>query len=321
MADPIISPDGRYVLINGEWVELAQQQVSLADSVIAGDLTLQSTVNVNTRQPEEEIRNYAELALVKLKSGDMAGVKEVYTEAKKINVTIAQEVFEGEYATRIGRGYVEIVQFYSGQITTTFVTVSGQSFGMAGMLWDVSGNHELSAMITQQNIALENALSFLGSPAEYSNLSQYELGLIDDEKFEQLFLLGQICKYSGNTVLSKTNYAHVTTDGVSLQFINQLRLEALQLSTVGSSIILNITSADVKSARFQMPNWQANHSISVMAADMSESWSVDLEKEREKMAKKIKSVQNDEMAANIVIWIFMIGLMLAYIMFGNWQNY
>ena len=173
MADPIISPDGRYVLINGEWVELAQQQVSLADSVIAGDLTLQSTVNVNTRQPEEEIRNYAELALVKLKSGDMAGVKEVYTEAKKINVTIAQNIFEGEYATRIGRGYVEIVEFYSGQIATTFVTVSGQSFGMAGMLWDVSGNHELSAMITQQNFAVENALSFLGSPAEYSNLSQY----------------------------------------------------------------------------------------------------------------------------------------------------
>ena len=138
------------------------------------------------------------------------------------------------------------------------------------------------------------------------------------QKFEQLFLLGQICKYSGNTVLSKTNYAHVTTDGVTLQFINQLRLEAIQLSTVGSSIILNITSADVKSARFQMPNWQANHSISVMAADMSESWSVDLEKDRATRAKNVKSVQDDEMAANILIWVFTIGLMLMYIMFGNW---
>jgi len=304
MADPIVSPDGRYVLINGEWVELAQQQVSLQDSVISGNVTLQSTVNVNTRQPEDEIRNLAELAVVKLSAGDMASVKEAYTEAKKINVSIAQKVFEEEYAVMLGAGYVDIVQYYGGQIATTTVTVSGQNFGMAGTLWDVSGNHELSAMISQQNIALNNAISFLGSPSEYANLSQSELLAINEEKFEQLFRLGQECKFSGNTVLSRTNHAHITTDGVTLSFIDQLRLEALQLSALGSAIIVNITTADVNSGRYQMPNWQSKFSLTIMAADMSEDWSEDLEKKKAKRARKIQDAQNEELMASILIFIF-----------------
>ena len=317
MADPIVSPDGRYVLINGEWVELAQQQVTLQDSVISGNVTLQSTVNVNTRQPEDEIRNLAELAVLKLSAGDMASVKEAYTEAKKINVSIAQKVFEHEYAVRLGAGYVDIVQYYSGQIATTSVTVSGQNFGTAGILWDVSGNHELSAMISQQNIALNNAISFLGSPSGYAGMSQFELSTIDEEKLEQLFRLGQECKYSGNTVLSKTNHAHVTTDGVTLRFINQLRLDALQLSTLGSAMIVNITTADVKSRKYQMPNWQASHSLTVTAADHSENWSEDLEKKKAKRAREVQSAQDDELLATLVIVIFMIGFGVLVAMFGN----
>ena len=151
MADPIISPDGRYVLIGGEWVELSQQQVSLTDSVVAGDLRLESTVHVNTRKPEDEIRNLAELALVKLNSGEMAAAKEVYTEAKKIDVSIAQRVFEEEYA-RIGTCYVDLVDYFSAQkIATTAVTVSGQSFGMAGMLWDVSQPRTISIFIPTEH--------------------------------------------------------------------------------------------------------------------------------------------------------------------------
>jgi hypothetical protein len=303
MADPIVSPDGRYVLINGEWVKLAQQQVSLQDSVISGNVTLQSTVNVNTRQPEDEIRNLAELAVVKLSAGDMASAKEAYTEAKKINVGIAQKVFEDEYAVILGAGYVDIVQYYGGQIATTIVTVSGQNFGMAGTLWDVSGNHELSAMISQQNIALNNAISFLGLPSEYANLSQSELLTINEEKFEQLFRLGQQCKYSGNTVLSRTNHAHVTTDGVTLRFIDQLRSEALQLSMLGSAMIVNITTADVKSGRFQMPHWQANYSLTVMAADLSEDWSEDLEKRKAQHVREIQEAEDEEFFVTLVMLV------------------
>jgi hypothetical protein len=317
MADPIVSPDGRYVLINGEWVELAQQQVSLQDSVISGNVTLQSTVNVNTRQPEDEIRNLAELAVVKLSAGDMASVKEAYTEAKKINVSIAQKVFEQEYAVRLGSGYVDIVEYYGNQITTTFVTVSGQNFGTAGMLWDVSGNHELSAMISQQNIALNNAISFLGSPSEYAEMSHSELSTIDEEMFEQLFRLGQECKYSGNTVLSKTNRAHVTTDGVTLRFINQLRLEALQLSTLGSAMIVNITTVDVKSEKYQMPNWQAKYSLTVAAADQSENWSEHLGKEKAKKAREVQSAQDAELFVNLVVVLLMIGFAFLVAIFGN----
>lgn len=317
MADPIISPDGRYVLIGGEWVELSQQRVSLTDSVVAGDLRLESTVHVNTRKPEDEIRNLAELALVKLNSGEMAAAKEVYTEAKKIDVSIAQRVFEEEYATRIGTCYVDLVDYFSAQIATTAVTVSGQSFGMAGMLWDVSGNHELSAFLSQQNIAVGNALSFLGSPSEYENFSQHELMGIDVQRFEQLYRLGQLCKYSGNTILSKTNNAYVTTDGVTHQFITDLRLEALQFAFLGSSIITNITSSDVKSGRLLMPTWKANHSITVMAADISEKWAAELEQESAARAKAVKAAQNEAFEAEILVWIISIGFVVLVAIFGN----
>lgn len=317
MADPILSPDGRYVLINGQWVELAQQQVSLSDSVIAGDVSLQSTVNINTRQPEEEIRNLAEVALVKLTSGDMVGAKDAYTEAKKVNVSIAQRIFEIEFAPRIGAGYVDIVDTICGRIALTFVTVSGQFFGTAGTLWDVNGNHELSANVNTLNIALGNALAFLGSPAEFAGMTQSELHTAHDERFDHLFKLGQLCKFAGNSVLRKTNYAHVVTDGVTRKFIDDLRLEALQLSSIGNSMIANISLADANSGKFMLPNWQTTFRDTVSAADESEAWAVELEKERSKQAKLVKAAKVDADAEAALVWIIVIIFMICVFAFGS----
>lgn len=315
MPEPIISPDGNFVLINGEWVRLAQQQVNLSDSVIAGDLSLQSTVNINTRAPEDEITNLAEVAIFKLENGDMAAVKDLFHDAKKIDLSIAQRVFEKEFSVRIGSGYVNITEIFAKQIVATRVTVSGQSFGVAGTLWDVKGNHELSAMISQQNIALNNALSFLGIPSEYANSSGFELALIEDECFEQLYKLGHLCIYSGNSVLFQTNYAHVHTDGVTLQFINDLRLEAIQLSTFGTMMIADLRGIDVKSRKFQMPNWQAKYSSLVMNAETSGDWAMHLERERGKKNHQQKiweSAQNQQAIASIVLTVVIILVVLFF---------
>ena len=94
---PILSPDGKHVLVDGEWLEISQQNVSVKDSVITGDVSLESTVNINTRNPKEEIINLAELVLVKLKQGEVSTAMDIYTDAKKINVKIAQEVFLKDY--------------------------------------------------------------------------------------------------------------------------------------------------------------------------------------------------------------------------------
>ena len=46
MSDPVISPDGKFKLINGEWIEiLSSHEVSLNDSVVQGDVNISSQVH------------------------------------------------------------------------------------------------------------------------------------------------------------------------------------------------------------------------------------------------------------------------------------
>tara|TARA_B100001093_G_C26707062_1_gene961715 strand:+ start:724 stop:1185 length:462 start_codon:yes stop_codon:yes gene_type:complete len=46
MSDPVISPDGKFKLINGEWIEiLSLNEVSLNDSVVQGDINISSQVH------------------------------------------------------------------------------------------------------------------------------------------------------------------------------------------------------------------------------------------------------------------------------------
>ncbi|MBR68547.1 MAG: hypothetical protein CMA86_03440, partial [Euryarchaeota archaeon] len=83
----------------------------------------------------------------------MAAAKDAYTEAKKINVSLAIETFENTYATALGKAYADIAETCAVRVQQTHVTVSGQNFGSAGMLWDVEGNHKLSAIRSKQEIA------------------------------------------------------------------------------------------------------------------------------------------------------------------------
>ena len=274
---PVISPDGRFVLVNGEWLELAQQNVSLTDSVISGDVSMSSTVNINTRSPSEEITNLAELAVVKLSNGDMAAAKEVYTEAKKIDVSIAMDTFENKYATKIGKGYTDIAESYAVEVARTPVTVSGQNFGSAGMLWDVDGNHRLSALRSQQNIAVSNALSFLGSPAGMNNLPESEISKISIAQITQLYRLGLICKSTGLMILKKTNEAFARVDGVTSKFIGELRGEAAEHADLGSGIIINVTLLDLKGGFNKIQEWKRKFSDLESSVEYNEDWHEDFQ--------------------------------------------
>lgn len=275
--EPVVSPDGRYVLVNGEWLELAQQNVSLNDSVVAGDVSMTSTVNINTRSPAEEITNLAELALVKLDGGDMAAAKDAYTEAKKINVSLAIETFENTYATALGKGYTDIAETCAVRVQQTYVTVSGQDFGSAGMLWDVEGNHKLSAIRSKQEIALSNALSFLGSPAEIVNLSDTEIGSIPQDRIAQLYRCALIFKATGLMILMKTNEAFAKVDGVTSKFLAELRSEAAQHSDIGSGMMLNIMLIDIKAKFNKMSQWKEDFSDLEGVVETNKDWHEDFQ--------------------------------------------
>ena len=86
------------------------------------------------------------------------------------------------------------------------------------MLWDVDGNHRLSALRSQQN-SVSNALSFLGSPAGMNNLSESEISKISVAQIAQLYRLGLICKSHRFDDIEKINEAFARVDGVTSKFI------------------------------------------------------------------------------------------------------
>jgi hypothetical protein len=165
MAEHVISPDGKYMLVNGEWILLPNQQVNVSDSVITGDVNLQSTIHFGaTSNKEENIRNLAELCIDKLENGDMKSSVEAYTEAKKLDVELAKSLFQGEYSTRIGSAYADIVESYLVQILNNPITHSSRNFGMGVVSHDVDGHHKAFSLADMMEIAFDNTLAFLGTP-------------------------------------------------------------------------------------------------------------------------------------------------------------
>ena len=180
MADPVISPDGKYILVDGEWVSISGQEVKISDSAIAGDVSIESNIHINMNSNlERKIRNLAEIFIEKLGSMQMKSALEIYTEAKKIDHAISKELFEGEYSVRIGRAYADIVETYLVDIVSNKIDVGLNDFYRP----EVKGHYKASALLDMIEIAFNNALAFLGDPDEITigGLPINELSDIIDE--------------------------------------------------------------------------------------------------------------------------------------------
>ena len=164
MPEHVISPDGKYILVDGKWVALPGQEVNFSDSAVAGDVNIQSNVHINSTNKDDEIRNIIEISINKLNNGDMKSAIELFTEAKKIDFQQATNLFEGEYAVRIGSAYADIVENYLVQIVQNNITHSSRYFGHGVVSHDVDGHHKASALLDMLEIAFNNALHFLGDP-------------------------------------------------------------------------------------------------------------------------------------------------------------
>lgn len=240
--NPILSPDGKQVLIDGEWRVLDQQNVSLTDSVIVGDVSLTSTVNINSRSKSDEISNLLDLALLKLSKGDMAAVKTIYLEAKKIDVLLAQDFFENIHATEIGTLFVDIAEHHLVKIIRTEVNLeTTYRNGDFNFITNVNGADELIVARANLQIAADNAEMFLG------NLLQViERCVLEDEsaenilgldKLKQLYRLAIILRIACNQILIKTNEAEVLIDKSVLgKRIENLRVESLNMRTTGKML-------------------------------------------------------------------------------------
>jgi len=166
MTDPVISPDGKYILVDGEWVSISGQGINILDSAIAGDVSIESNIQINMNSNlEKQIRNLAEIFIEKLNNVNMKSALEIYTEAKKIDHSLSKELFEGEYSVRIGRAYADIVETYLVEIASNKINVGiNTDYGM--VTTEVKGQYKASALLDMIEIAFNNALAFLGDPDE-----------------------------------------------------------------------------------------------------------------------------------------------------------
>ena len=172
MSEPIMSPDGNFMWTGAEWIPAppSQNQFGITDSVITGDLSMTSNVNINTRSPEDEIKNLADFALLKISYGEMAAAESAYNDAKKVNVKIAQDVFQSyEFGLKLGEKYLDVVE---GKVTELLtmqqVTPNAQAIGST-VIWNIFGDIELSAKLDTINLTIDKSLSFLGPQANISS--------------------------------------------------------------------------------------------------------------------------------------------------------
>lgn len=284
MADgPIVSPDGKHVLVNGEWLELAHQNITLTDSVISGDVSMSSTVNINTRSASEEITNLAELSLLKIINGDMADVNEFYLEAKKIDVDLAIETFENEYALPFGKAYTNLAEYYGFEIANSQMTIVGGELekkvwappfrnengeNKVTLEWPESvqfeGHRKLPSLQRQMMIAANNAKQFLGEFDGIKELSSENFTTIERDKLKQIYRLGLICHAFNDTILIRTNsmavclpYEHGLYD-----FFSDLRRKANDGKSLGeygtSWHYPQLTLGEEKWVEFLESNYDSN---------------------------------------------------------------
>ena len=167
MTDPIISPDGKYMLVDGNWIPLPGQNVNIADTAIAGDVSIESNINLNvSNNSEKQIRNLAELCIDKLNNGDMKSASELYSDAKKLDYPLAKSLFTGEYHLRLGEAYADIVENYLVRIYQNDINYEFQNFGYGVVNHDITGHYKAYAMLDMLEIAFNNVSYFLGEPDE-----------------------------------------------------------------------------------------------------------------------------------------------------------
>ena len=89
------------------WIPIPDESsIQISDSVIQGDISQETNINVNYKDSEQAILNYVDLAIDKIKREDFRGAEEAFQSAKELDVKSALKMFEGIRASEITSEYL-----------------------------------------------------------------------------------------------------------------------------------------------------------------------------------------------------------------------
>ena len=113
MADPLFSPDGKWMWSGDDWIPAppgqTSPQINLEDSVIAGNIVKNTTINMTQ---QNDLHNYMKTMVDSLSEGREEKAKEIYELAKKINYETAVSLYENEYAVQIANAEIDAFELF-----------------------------------------------------------------------------------------------------------------------------------------------------------------------------------------------------------------
>ena len=113
MADPLFSPDGKWMWSGDDWIPAppgqTSPQINLEDSVIAGNIVQNTTINMTQ---QNDLHNYMKTMVDSLSEGREEKAKEIYELAKKINYETAVSLYENEYAVQIANAEIDAFELF-----------------------------------------------------------------------------------------------------------------------------------------------------------------------------------------------------------------
>ena len=242
MSDPIFSPDGKMVYVDGEWVA-KDSIISINDSVVTGNIT------INTSKTDEDlVENLFDLAIDCLSRQDMAGALDAFREAKKINVKLANSVFEVERKLELAEAYTDLSAIYCEEIQEMRVTDKYESG------FEIIGDSELRYLLNKLDIAVNNALHYFESidalllicslVGDNDSLHLMNSSLIDKKEVDLIAKLGYVCLLSGKVASLKCGEVIYSTQLTFKKWRSELDplknilgTIATELITIGASLI------------------------------------------------------------------------------------
>lgn len=113
MADPLFSPDGKWMWSGNEWIPAppsqGSPQINMQDSVITGDIVQNTTINMTQ---QNDLHNYMKTMVDSLSEGREEKATEIYELAKKINYESAVSLYENEYAVKIANARIDAFELF-----------------------------------------------------------------------------------------------------------------------------------------------------------------------------------------------------------------
>lgn len=164
MADPIYSPDGKWMWSGDDWIPAppgqTSPQINMQDSVIAGDIVQNTTINMTQ---QNDLHNYMKTMVDSLSEGREERAREIYELAKKINYETAVYLYENEYAVQIANARIDAFElFYIKELKDKAPKTLTQLEKLVSFLPQVTSAKATGLELLQSKGAIERVYHILG---------------------------------------------------------------------------------------------------------------------------------------------------------------